>query len=186
MAQVAVKKKKKSWYHIVPPKNFENFAIPETPASEPNLLVGRVLKMSLSDLTGDPKKQNIQVTLKIVSVNEKSALTEFIRYEVVPSYVKRMMRKERDKVDDSFVVHTKDNVKLRVKPLVISKAKTKKSVLTLIRSNTREMISEVLKNQTFSEFISDVISTKFHKAFKEQLKKVYPVATFEFRVVEKV
>ncbi len=186
MAQIAVKKKKKIWFTIVSPKEFGDFNIAETPAYEPNQLVGRVVKVSLMDLTGDAKKQNVQITFKINSVKEKTAHTELIRYELMPSYVRRLMRKERAKVEDSFVVQSKDNLKVRVKPFIITKAKTKRSVLTAIRKKTREIISDFLREQRYYDFVSEVISTKTQKSLREQLKKIYPIATLEFKIVERL
>jgi ribosomal protein S3AE len=70
--------------------------------------------------------------------------------------------------------------------MIITKSKTKRSVLTAIMMKTREHLSEVLKELKYAEFINDVISTKAQKTLREQLKKIYPVAVLEFRVVERV
>lgn len=185
MAQLVVKKKKKVWYNIICPKDFGDFVIAETMASEPTHLMGRSVKVSLSELMGDPKKQNFQVTFKVIEVSEKTANTDLVRYELMPSYLRRMMRKERAKVEDSFTAVTKDNIKVRIKPMIITKSKTKRSVLTAIMMKTREHLSEVLKELKYAEFINDVISTKAQKTLREQLKKIYPVAVLEFRVVER-
>lgn len=186
MAQLIVKKKKKVWYNLLSPKDFGDFTIAETMASEPSQLTGRVVKMSLMDLANDPKKQNVQLTFKVTDVKEKDANTELIRYDLMPSYVRRMMRKERGKVEDSFVAETKDNIKIRIKPFIITKAKTRRSVLTSIRGKTREFLADVLKEQKYSDFISDVISTKTQKSLREQLKKIYPIAMLEFKTIERV
>lgn len=186
MAQLVVKKKKKVWYSIQSPKDFGDFAIAETLASEPNLLVGRVVEVNLMELTNDAKKQNVQLTFKITEVKEKTAHSDLIRYNLTPSYIRRMMRKERAKVEDSFVAQTKDNIKIRIKPAIITKAKTQRSVLTSIRKKAREFIVEVLKEQTYADFISDVISTKTQKSLREQLKKIYPIAMLEFKTIVRI
>lgn len=186
MVQVVVKKKKKVWFTILSPKDFGGSPIAETLASETSSLPGRVLKLNLMDLTGDMKKQNVQLTFKITEVKEGEALTSLIRYELMPSYVRRMMRKERAKVEDSFIAQSKDGVKLRVKPFIIVKNKTQRSVLTAIRSKARAIISDSLKEQGFADFINDSISTKAQKSLREQLKKVYPIAMLEFKIIERV
>ncbi len=185
MAQLVVKKKKKVWYNILSPKDFGDFTIAETFASDPSALPGRVVKMSLMDLTNDPKKQNVQLTFKMTSVKERAVNSELIRYELMPSYVRRMMRKERDKVEDSFVAESNDNIKIRIKPFIITKGKTQRSVLTAIRKRSREFLTEVLKEQKYADFISDVISTKTQKSLREQLKKIYPIAMLEFKTIER-
>ncbi len=186
MAQLVVKKKKKVWFSIVSPKEFGDFIVAETLASDPSILTGRVVRASLMDLTNDPKKQNVQLTFKITSVKEKDAYTDLIRYELTPSYIRRLMRKERDKVEDSFVALSKDNVKVRIKPFIITKSKTQNSVLSAIRKRAREFLADFLREQTYYDFISEVTSTKTQKTLREQLKKIYPIAVLEFRVVERV
>jgi len=185
MAQLVVKKKKKVWYNILSPKDFGDFTIAETLATEPSQLSGRVVKMSLMDLTNDPKKQNVQLTFKITDIKEKNASSDLIRYELMPSYVRRMMRKERGKIEDSFVLQSKDNVKIRIKPFIITKSKTQRSVLTAIKNRSKEFLADVLKELNYSDFISDVISTKTQKSLREQLKKIYPIAMLEFKTIER-
>jgi small subunit ribosomal protein S3Ae len=185
MVQLVIKKKKKVWYNILSPKDFGDFTIAETLASDPAQLRGRVVKMSLMDLTNDPKKQNVQLTFKVTEVKEKNASSDLIRYELMPSYVRRMMRKERGKVEDSFVAVSKDNIKIRIKPFIITKGKTQRSVLTSIRKRSREFLAEVVKEQKYADFISDAISTKSQKTLREQLKKIYPIAMLEFKAIER-
>ena len=185
MAQLVVKKKKKIWYDILSPKDFGDFTIAETLATEPTSLTGRTIKINLSELMNDPKKQNVQITFKVTTVKEKNADSDLVRYELMPSYLRRMMRKERAKVEDSFVLVSKDGMKVRVKPLIITKGKTKRSVLTAIRNKTREQLAEVVKELNYADFINDVISTKAQKTLREHLKKIYPIAMLEFRVVER-
>ena len=180
------KRKKKSWFNIVAPKEFGNYTIGETPAFEPQKLIGRYVQIGLMALLNDPKKQNIRMKFKITNVTEKTATTEIVKYEVVPGYIKRMVRKGRNKVEDSFVTETKDKIKIRIKPVVITRSKTQKSVLTEIRKKAKEFIMEKVKMQNFSEFITDSISTKNQRDMKDSLKKLYPIAFCEFRVIAKL
>ncbi len=186
MAIKSSKKQKKTWFDIVAPKEFGNYILGQTPALEPQKVIGRKVQVSLMSVLNDPKKQNIQVVFKIKSVRDKNAVTEIVRYSLVSSYVKRIMRKRRDKIDDSFVAESKDKVKIRVKPIMITRAKTQRSKRALVRQTAKDFIIEKLRNQNFVEFINDAVSTKTQREMKEKLKKFYPIAVCEFRVIQKL
>ena len=49
--------KEKSWYNIKTPISFEDKEIGETPARDPDLLIGRGVEVTMRELTGDFSKQ---------------------------------------------------------------------------------------------------------------------------------
>lgn len=179
----STRKQKKIWFNIVTPKELGNFTIGETTALDSQQLVGRNVRVNLMSMTNDPKKQNIQITFNIKSIRDKNAVTELTRYELQPGYVKRMVRKGRGKIEDSFITETKDKVKIRIKPILITRTKTQRSKQTLVRNIAREFIKEKLKTQNFSDLINDAISTKMQRELREKLTKIYPLALCEFKAI---
>src|SRR3989344_3915207 len=65
-----LKKKKKIWYTILASKEFNNFIIGETTSSSPNSLIGRKIRVPLSELIKNPKKQNLNITFSITQLKE--------------------------------------------------------------------------------------------------------------------
>lgn len=183
MAIKPAKKQKKTWFSIVSPKEFGSYVVGETPTSEPQNLVGRSVQVNLMTVLNDPKKQNVQLTLKIKSLRENTAITETIKYELLPSYVKRLMRKGKNKIEDSFTAETKDNIKTRIKPVMITRTRTQRSKLSVLKKQTREFLTERMKTQNFTEIINDAISTKLQRELRDKLKKVYPLAVCEFKTI---
>lgn len=179
----ALKKKKKIWFSIMSPKELGNYNMGETLADSGNALIGRNVKVSVGSLLNDPKKYYVQLGFKINSAKEKHATTEIISYELIPSYVKRLLRKGRDRVADSFLCETKDKLKVRVKPLVITRTKTQRSVRGDLRKAMREFLAEKFKTQNFIDILSDMITTKLQREMKDKLKKIYPIIVSEFRLV---
>lgn len=186
MAVKPSRRKKKTWFNIVTPKEFGNYVIGETSAFEPQQLVGRNVKVSLMNLINDPKKQNIQITFKIKNVSDKNAVTEITAYELLPIYVKRMMRKGRKKIEISFTAETKDKVKIVMKPVIITRTKTQRSKLSMIRKLAKEFIIEKVKTQDLTDVLNDTISTKMQRELKEKIKKIYPLAVCEFKTIIRV
>jgi ribosomal protein S3AE len=182
---MAVSKSKKKWYNVVAPI-FRGAVIGETLGYDQNDLKNRNLDLNFMSITNDPKTQNIRVLFKINDVKDNNAIVEVIGYELTLSYVKRVIRKDANKIADSYEYKTKDNVKVVVKPLVITRYKTNKSVLQSLRKNIRAFLEEEIKKNNFNDFINLIVYNKVQKALREKLKKIYPISACEFRIVKKV
>lgn len=183
---VVQKQKKKKWYQIYAPDLFRGQVIGESLASDPNMLMGKRLSVNLMNLTDDPKKQNFRLVFKIVKIDGDKALTEIIAYEMLLTHVKRMMRKGVEKIEDSFVVQSKDNVNIRLKPLLLIRNKVNHSVSTAIRKKDQEVMSDEAKKQDYSDILRSIITNKLQKQSREALTKIYPLAACELRIVERL
>src|SRR3989344_428499 len=173
--------KKKRWISLVAPKDFNEVEIGETLCERPEQAVGRTIIVNLSSLTNDPKKQNVQVRLKIISVQNDRALTELVGYELSGAYVKKVIRRTGGKMEDSFIVCTKDNAQFRIKPLLMTRHKIYKSTLNDIRLKTREHITSEFKNMDTPTALAAVIQNKLQRDIKDSVKKIYPVSLSEIR-----
>jgi len=180
------KKQKKLWFNLVTPKEFGNYSIGETTAFDAQKLVGRNVKVSLMNLLNDPRKQNVQLKFKIKNVRDKSAVTEIISYGLQPAFIKRLVRKGRNKVEFSFVSETKDKVKIRIKPLMITRSKSQRAKLSDLKKKAHAMIDAKVKASNLSEFINEAISTKIQKEIKHKLKKICPLTVCEFRIITRI
>ena len=180
------KKKKKIWYTVVASKEFNNAVIGEIPGYDPNSVVGKFVSINLMTLVGDPKKQSVNVKFEISNVSEKKAFTEMVSYGLSTSYVKRMVRKAKSKLDDSFILESKDKVKFVVKPFIVTRNKVQKGVLTAIRKEVRSLLEKDVKEKSFSVFINEVFTGKLRKEVKKKLNKIYPISVFELRMIKRL
>lgn len=180
------KKKRKKWHAILASNEFNNIQIGETLASEASELVGRTVDINLMVLTNDPKKQSYSVLFIVRSVNNENGVSDLIKYHMSTSHVRRLVRKGIKKVEDSFVVQTKDNVKYQIKPFVILRFKTQKSVATSIRKTAREHLTNLFKDMESKDIFLSVIANKVQMDLKSILRKIYPVNICEIRILEKL
>lgn len=180
-----LRKKKKRWLPIYSTKQFNNVEIGETLASEPSSLIGKNVSVSLMNLTQDIKSQNTKITFKITESKNDRFTTEIVRYELSQFSLKRMVHKDKDKIDDSFKATTKDNIKIRVKPFIVTKSSTKRSVLTSLKKKSQELLAEAIKKADYDTFMEDVIRFKVQSAIKRELSKIYPLTQFQIRRLEK-
>jgi len=176
--------KRKKWYQIIAPQSFNEVLIGESPASEPNLMIGRKAKVSLMVLSGNVKKQNINLTFKVTKVSGDKALTEPWAYELVPAYLKRLVSRGHDRLDESYLMETADNKKVTVKIIAVTKSKTTSSVKKDIREYIKDALKYFIKINKFEDIMVDLTNHKLQKIIKDQINKIYPLKTFEIRVLE--
>ncbi|MEK6947319.1 MAG: hypothetical protein AABX32_06960 [Nanoarchaeota archaeon] len=181
MADQISKLRKKQWYNIFAPQQFENTVIGETLIANPQAMLGKTLSHNLMNLTGDPKRQNINIHFKVVEVEGDKGKTKIIGYEIIPSSVKRFVRRNSEKMDLSFACETADNVSLRVKPLVITKADVKGSIAAKMRNSIVQHLIKTIKKMNYNDVLNEVITHKLQASMKETFNKMYPLKVCEIR-----
>ena len=182
MTEQIAKIRKKIWIPIMSPQ-FNNIQIGETLVYDGEQTIGKTMKQSLMNLTNDMKRQNISVSFRVTSFENNAAVTTVIGYEVVPSSVKRLVRRNSEKIDMSFVCDTTDKVFIRIKPIVLARASVKGSVASKMRHTIENHISKAVKKMKFEDVMADVISHKMQSELREILNKIYPVKVCEIRYV---
>ena len=185
MAKKATKSKssvvKKKWYMIKAPLLFGDVKAGETLLAEPEKALDRKMNVNLMTLTGEPQKQNITVKLKINEFKDNVFNTSLEGYKMLQSGMKKFVRRNREKVDDSFVVKTKDNELLRIKPLAVTRGKTTNSTTTAIRKYIRAYLARHLSNTAYTEFVQEVLRKKIQQDLYKRLKKIHPIGVCEIR-----
>lgn len=175
---------RKRWVPILAPKLFHERVIGESYVADPEQLKGRSVFVNMMVLTGDPKKQQVQVQFSISDVKEGKGYAAFKGYAYSPNSIKRLARRGRDKVDDSFLCKTQDNVVLRVKPIIITGSKAPRSVQGALRRTFRRKMKEIVQKETFEQVMRDVLEYKLQGAIKGLLHKFFPVRVLDIRVLK--
>ena len=182
--QPQTKKKKKLWVQINGPKLFGESKIGETHVYSSSDAKGKTVNQNLMNLTGDVRKQNITVKLMIDDIKENIANTKIISYRMAPSFIKRFVRRRRDKIEFSEVFKTKDNVHMRIKPLVITTSCTRGSTNTAIRKKLKALILTRVSKMTADQVVEEIVSYKLQLYLKNNLKKIHPLRNCEIRAFE--
>lgn len=188
MAQTAsiLKKKKKKWIPIVASREFNNTELGETFVEETENVVGKVICANMMNIARDAKKQNIQLYFIVTNIKDNIANTELYCYEMVNAFIKRFSKKAKERIDNSFDCISKDNVKFKIKPILMTKGVAHKSVATSLRKKSEELISGYAKQAPFSEIMKSVIMGNIQKDLKTELKKIYPLNSAMIKSLKKV
>lgn len=180
---VKVKKGKKEWYTILAPEYLGNKEIGKTLSFDAENLIGRKLTISAIDVLNDMSKHYLKFTFRISDVKEKIARTEFNGLECLRDYITRMVFRRVTRVDVVQDVLLKDGKKIRVKSLIVLPKKPSESVKKSIRKKVFEVV-ESFKNLNLADFVNKVLSEELKKRIYKEIKKIYPVRSFEIRKVE--
>jgi ribosomal protein S3AE len=133
------------------------------------------------NLTGDPKSQHINVKVRIIDVKDGKGLTEILGYEIMPSSVKRLVRRERTKIDDSVVVMTSDGKKVRIKPLLVTNSVVNSPVTKAIRVRMRNNLVRFVARISYERLVEEIMSYKMQKFLGNLACDITPIRNSEIR-----
>lgn len=182
--KAAVKVKKKKWHPIYAPKQFNEVQLGETYVSETSQIQSKYLTANLSTIVKSMRKQKINIHFKVSEVKDGKGYTTIIGYSLINAAIKRLVRRGRDKIADSFIAKTKDKQVMRLKPLVITMNQGTKSIQSAIRLEARRVIREFTFTKTTEEVFADIIDGKLQKQIKDSVGKIAPVKNVEMRIAK--
>jgi len=174
---------KKVWYRIVGPKLFGQMDLGETYLASPEGAVGKNLKINLKDITGNVKDQNAYVKFAINEIDGTTLRASVSGFELTATYVKRMVRKNTNRLDDYLIFKTKDGKNVIIKTLLVTQNKAQRSVQKQLRQKMKQFLAEEVKNNTFETVIGNLVSRKTQMTLKKLLYKMYPVNEAAVRVL---
>ncbi|MFQ5474365.1 MAG: hypothetical protein ACE5DM_00880 [Candidatus Nanoarchaeia archaeon] len=176
--------KKKKWFTLIAPKLFQERPLGGTPSSSNDILIGRTVKVNLMTLMNNIKRQNMAVEFEIVEVKGEQAHTQVKAIALVPSFIKRRVRRNRDRIDASFICVTKDNKHIRIKPLLITLSRTSRLIQGHLRQALIDYTVQTVAKMNYDEFVNEIVNYRFQKDVRNMLNKTYPVTASEIRSME--
>lgn len=182
--KVKDKWKAKAWYNVHAPPMFDSRHLAETMADEPEKLYGRVMEVTLQDITNDFSKMHIKLRFRVDEVKENDAYTTFIGHDMTSDYIRRLTRRKRSKMDGVFDVRTKDGAIVRVKPMAVTDNRIQNAQRYILRSIMGEVITETARRRYLDEFIGDMVGGALAKRALRDCKKIYPLKRIEIRKSE--
>jgi len=124
------------------------------------------------------------LTIKFRIFNQEGKLVAIPnKMELVTSYIRRMMRKRTDYVEDSFTARCSD-VRTAMKPLLITRKKVSRAVRRNLRNTAREFLLEYAKEKEYIKMCNEILDGTLQKTMLPKLKKVYPLSFCDIRVFE--
>jgi len=175
---------RKIWLEIyAPDKVFNNILLGETIVNRDEIekALGRTVELNLAFLTGNFKYQNYKVKFKINRIVGGRLYSELVEISLYDVYVRRIVRRGTSRIDDSFIVKTKDEIDIRIKPLVITRFKANRRQRTAIRKTYKEYLINKIQTLEFYELIEKVMNYELQEEIRPVLNKIFPIDRVEIR-----
>lgn len=122
------------------------------------------------------------IFLKIKIEGDK-ATTIPVQIQLMPQYLKRMVRKGTNYIEDSFSTNSKDT-QIRIKPFLITRRKVSRAVRKALRNKAKEELINYAKDKTSETIFDDILKNKLQKELGLKLKKIYPLSLCEIRILK--
>jgi len=142
-------------------------------------LNNRAIKL---DLTRQLRGKSIEVLLKI-KVEKGKAVAYPIKLTLLSFYIRRMLRRKISYVEESFLAECKD-AQIRIKPFLITRKRVSRRVRNALRKELIDWLQVYAKSKTYREMFSDIIGNRLQKPLSLKLKKIYPLALCEIRMLK--
>jgi len=176
--------KAKQWYNLVAPEMFGKANIGETVADVPEKLVGRIIEVTLGELTNDLSKQNIKLLLKVDRVGGDSAYTKFTGHQLTQDYLRSLVKRQTSNIETNVSVKTKDNYTIRVKPSCFTIKRARANQVKAIRAIMNSVIINRAKELDMEQFVQEIVTGKLSASIYHDVKPVYPLRRVEVRKTE--
>ena len=143
----------------------------------PEDLEGNIVKI---DLTRSLRGKNMELKAR-VNLKGGKLEGEPLSLQIMPSYIKKIMRRGTDYVEDSFEVQCKDATIL-IKPFMITRRRVSRVIIKTIRETARKHLTSKITIRNTEELISEIMTNKLQKELSLKIKKIYPLSLCEIRV----
>jgi ribosomal protein S3AE len=145
----------------------------------PQELHNKTIKL---DLTRKLRGKGLTIKLRIFNQEGKlfaipNSLT------LASSYIRRMMRKRTNYVEDSFQARCSD-IRVTFKPHLITRKKVSRVVRKNLRNTTKEFIIDYVKERDYITVCQEIFDGTLQKTLLPKLKKVYPLSFCDIRIFE--
>ena len=134
------------------------------------------------DLTRKLRGKGLTITFRLFNDDGKLVGVPN-KMELVTAYIRRMMRKRTDYVEDSFKAQCAD-IRVIIKPLLITRKRVSRAVRRNLRNTTKEFLLAYLKERNFNDVCQELMDGTLQKTLLPKLKKVYPLSFCDIRVFE--
>jgi len=179
-----LKIRKKKWLEIISPY-FNSQNIGETCVFDSKDALKRNVRINLMNIIHDPRKQNIDMLFEIDQLKGETGVLASVKgYQIQEPSLRKLVRRGKMKVQDSFKCYTADKKPVVIKSFVITKSLVKQSICTRIRLTLRQLTVNLVAKRSFDDFIGDVIEGKFQKEVRDVVGKIYPIKILEYNTIK--
>ena len=142
-------------------------------------LQGRTIKL---DMTRKLRGKSLEIIFQILLNKELIAVPK--KMTLMKFYIRRMIRNNTSYVEDSFKAETKDNIKVTIKPFLITRKRVSRVIRNNLRRTAREFLINYAREKEYLEICAEILTGELQKSLQPKLKKIYPLSFCDIRSFE--
>ena len=158
---------------------FDYAVMAQTPAGDPAQIPGRVAEVPLQTITGNFAQKNFMLRFQVSEVRGFNAFTRYIGHKLTSDYLRALTRRKHTRVDAIFECITSDDIRIRVKPLVILDRRIQTSQEREIRSIVMQRTRAMLGELSLAEGLRLIFSGDLGRELAKHLRIIYPTKRVE-------
>ncbi len=171
--------KKKAWYTVIAPEEFERREIGETIAEKPEMLIGRVIAVTGRDLANQPKKQHIKIRFRVTGVSGNKALTQASGHIIKEDFIRRLLRRRCSKITSVKNYASKDAKKVKMKVIIVTEKRASGKQKAGIKRKSEEMSKAIIGSIDSRKVIDEIVFGTIPNKLYPELKKIVPIKRIE-------
>jgi small subunit ribosomal protein S3Ae len=164
--------RRKDWYDIYLPRYFGETKVGETPAEEPEKIMGRVYETTLAQITGDFSQEYLKLYFQVTGIDENTAHTVFKGHEYLRDYLRSLVRRRSTKVDGFFRITTQDGYKLKIVITAMTNSRIKTSQEQAIRDVMQAVVDEKAQTLDYGQIVHEMVLGKLASDVYNEARKV--------------
>ena len=173
--------KEKNWYTINAPDYMGGKEISLSIGNSPEAMVGRKIEVPVSDFTGNFKRANAKMIFKVLSCQGSKCTSEFVGHSLSDDYIRRMVRRRKERLDIIKEVATSDKVNMVLKIVIVTDGKLNTSKRAEVRKTVEIFLVEKAATMAYGELAKYVIGDEIYGDIVNTTKDVYPLKKIEMR-----
>ncbi len=165
--------KKKKWFNVVSSKIFDRKPLGETPGEKPKNVMGRTMRTTLDNITGQRAKREYVVSFKINDIQGQTASTVVSEFEVNKGTLGRTIRRRNSKVGLVERIPVLGGEAMTT-VVVITDRKATNAQKAILRKMTKEQL-ETLKGRDFELVAQELLLGNFSNELFKNASKICPI-----------
>lgn len=165
----------KDWFNVNSPSYFGGKLIASVPANSADDMIGRVIEVTLYDITEDISQYHLKLSFQVVQLQDNVAQTIFKGHEYTGDYLRSLVRRGSTRIDAIVNITTKDEFRLRVSVVAFSVLRVQRSQILNVRRIIREIVAEKAATLFFEQFVQEAVLGKIASDIYNEAKKIIPL-----------
>ena len=178
------KRVSKTWYQVYADDIFPGQWIGETPANDPESLIGRNVEVVLRDITGDFMHEKYKLWFRIYKVDGVKAYARFEKEMLNRDYLRSIVQRRSSRIDVMTDSRTRDGHDVRVFTIIITAVRIRNSQKHAIRMRVDNLLKQIIPELTLEDLVKSYLFNEPRPIIDEIRRvstKIAPIKYIELR-----